>query len=91
MLATHADDFVNEVQSAIGDLRPRILLTDYLANGLVSRVLELQKAFRLCSAHLLTLLLLEVLSNDFVCLHVAIVVFLDNVVVFGVFGRLRSV
>ena len=83
VLAAHANHFVNHVKSVVRDLRPRILLADYFSDRHVAGLLDVEERLVRGSAHFLRLKLCKVLLDNFVRLHVPIVVFLNDVVVLG--------
>ena len=90
VLAAHSDDLIDHVELVLGDLRSCILLTDHLCNILIPCLLDLEEGLCRGPPMLLRLLPLQVIVHDLVRLHVPVIVFLDDVVVFGEAGALSA-
>ena len=88
VLAAHAYNLVNHVVSVLGDLRPCVLLADHFTDLLVLSLFDIKEGLGGCSTRLFGFLLVDVLSDDFVCFHVAVEVFLYDVMALGVSGAL---
>ena len=90
MLSTHADHLLDHVHTTLWYLRPCILLTDDLTNGLVLAIVEFKQGFLLCTTGLLAFFLCKVLLNSFVRLHVPVVVLRHNIVIPRIIRTQRS-